>query len=77
MIPKLNSLMRIGTGFTLLAFGAMMAYGMIKMGIHADWDRAANREIASYIFSCGMAVGIIIAGSVLTINPKIKNTRIW
>ena len=77
MTSRLESLMRIVIGLAVTAFGALMSYGMIEMGRHARWNEATFHDIASYVFSCGMIIGMLVGGAVLTVNPKIRGARVW
>ena len=77
MTPRLDSLMRIAAGLAVTAFGALMSYGMIEMGRHARWNEASFHDIASYVFSCGVVIAMVIGGVLLTVNPKIRGARVW
>ena len=68
---------RIALGLIIMGFGAAMTTMMIEMGIHAHWEIATIKDIASYVFSLGMAIAIMAGGSLLTVNPKIHGARIW
>lgn len=77
MTSKHDSHMRIMIGLAITAFGAMAIYGMIEMGSYARWEQATMHDIASFAFSCGVAVIMLVGGVLLIINPKIRGAKIW